>query len=1422
VAAWGVLSSTGQFDVNPALVSRFVPDSMTGLAGSGNTLYAYVPTGNSAFVLPMNCVSSNSPAISSLSVVNQGGTALSSGASVFLGDTVTITPTINPPPSLQPLTGFAWRFDYDFHAGVPYDDNGTGASPRLNAPDLSNGTPPSEITLVGPCDPQVGATTPATGVGCWNSVTTNSSFGGPDFGPTPLAGATRPLTLAFEAHNALGDAGAGLFTLNWTVPAIRLKSTQILTGGAVDATGSDGHPSLLSGGYLWYFGIDPSAPAGETLFVDPGCTGPTCAHAFFGSGTRNFNVWVSVPYSNGFTSPDCPGLPTACVPPTPLKVQVADVLPKFLVNGHSGPPIVVLLGSAMTITNQTTFGSVTGVSYAYGLCTDVTGAAPACQPSNTLGFSGSTGTITAPPATGSWYLFFRVNYNGGSFIDWQPSIPGVSNPKAFPISASNVIPQIHVFINGVDPCAPGFSCNPNEVDAFTGDTLTAWSYVGGTKDPQQPAISWSFPGASPSSGSVPAWAGAGFNDVGVNFSYGTGGSYTITMNGYGTPYSVSAVITQRTNPLSVTVAATPNPATVNTSVAFACHASGGSGSGYTYNWSNAFSATGPNTSHTFTAASTYTEQCTVTDSASHTAGAVVNVSVTSGGGGGTNCPNTDFHITVDGGPQFPPSFSVPAGHLVTFLPALNYATYVWSFGDGSPTATTQSATHSYATGGTYTASLTANGCTRSYSIVVTGGGGGGPAPACATVDFSILDESTTPPLPACGAFGCNAISGEALTFVPTASTTVTSWNFGDGSPTTSSNPGTHTYSGGGTFNVTLTAGSCTKVYALSISGPLALTGGFTEKYADNSTLAAASVASGKDIAFLATDTADTYTWDFGDGTAPVTGQTPTHSFFTLTGVANSTYTVTLSVTRGTGTSAQSASTSQLFTIIPPPAPPTWFVAGLAYLNGTIPGTLWQSDVTIFNPDPARSASYSVAFLDGRNPIDTSNISWISGVNLGPQQSISSPNILAGFFGKPLGSYGALIVRGDVAPVPPVITSRTFNTGDPTKGTFGLSVPSTQPASGLSPQTALSQQLLIGLRQDTTSYTNVGLMNLTTDWSHAQLTFFDQSASLLGQMNVDVPPYGVAQLSTPLTAAPPSGLGLPGPLDAFTVRVSILSGGALFPYATVIDRQSTDSIVVTASDHPSSTYRMPGIIRLAGVNNTVWRSRFYVNNPSTNPRSVSLSYSFIPCDATGCKGRVTGLQNDVVMQPGQTLWVDDFPAYWLGTVFGFAVSDTTAYQASYIDVAPSAGDPNQDPLLVLGETYNDQPTGPVGLQVPGFSAADAASATGANKRLLLGGLVSNDSFRTNVALFLQSGSTGSCTVHVLSPTGTELAHQDVAFNGATTFVQLNDSGLFAPIPGSKDRLTVVVDSFVGSPISGYATIVDNISGDATFVKAQPGP
>jgi len=576
------------------------------------------------------------------------------------------------------------------------------------------------------------------------------------------------------------------------------------------------------------------------------------------------------------------------------------------------------------------------------------------------------------------------------------------------------------------------------------------------------------------------------------------------------------------------------------------------------------------------------------------------------------------------------------------------------------------------------------------------------------------------------------------------------------------------------------------------------------------------VATGQNLVFQATGTGlETVDWTFGDGG---TGSgNPKWYTYTRAGTFTATATVN---------SNQACSKSYVFVVAGPSEPPKWFVAGLAYTPGAASGTVWQSDLTILNPHPTLSGTYSLAFLDGRDLVAPKDLVWKT-VTLGAQQSASASNVLGTFFGKSLGSYGAVIVRGDVAPVAPSITSRTYNNGDPGKGTFGLSVPVVQATGGVSQQSSPAQQLLIGLRDDasaeknTGAYTNIALVNLvSTDWSHAHLTFFDATGENLGAIPVDVPPYGVAQLSKPLTSA--GWLNKPGrPL--YRVQVTVDPGGAVYPYATVIDQASTDPIVVTPTEQPLNTYRIPGIVRLAGANNTVWRSRFVLHNPSTSARKVSVLYSYVPCDATGCGGRqLSSGPGDLSMAAGETKTWDDFPAAWLSAAGGESVSDSVSYGNSYIDVAPASGDPNQDPLLVLGETYNSQPTGPVGLQLSGFTDLDGGSKTSANKRLLLAGLASSDDFRTNVAFFLTSGKGGSFNFRVLSDTGVTLKTFGGNLTDSSPFIQFSDSDLFGGV-NKTEGMSIIVDSFDGSsPVAAYATIIDNTSGDATFVKAQPAP
>ena len=424
VAAWGSVAP-GVIDIPTSVTPGH---QMRGFAAAtGNLLYAYLPTGPTAWVIPMSCFSVNAPAVASMSVVDQAGVSLNNNDTVFLGDQVTITPIINPAPASQPLTGFLWNFDFDFHAGAPSEDNGAGASPRIKARD--NGAfgnpaaPPDQITVIGPCDFQMPGVSPSSGAGCWNSVTGNGAFGGPDFGAVPVAGSTKALSFALEANNILGSAGARLFTLTWKVPKAQLQSTQVLSGQPL-VSNSEGHPTAT--GFKWYFGDNPAALGLAA------CNGPSCIPTLDTKGTHSY--WLRASYANGFSTPDYAGAAMGTY-------TVTDFAPAFTVNGATSGPITAITNQNLTIANSSKRGSAITANYQYSFClsppcADNYGVWPAMtDPPAITGTPATTAPIPIPAVGGTYALKIKVNYTGGTA--YWPDPAGVTY---FPVNVLDVSP----------------------------------------------------------------------------------------------------------------------------------------------------------------------------------------------------------------------------------------------------------------------------------------------------------------------------------------------------------------------------------------------------------------------------------------------------------------------------------------------------------------------------------------------------------------------------------------------------------------------------------------------------------------------------------------------------------------------------------------------------------------------------------------------------------------------------------------------------------------------------------------------------------------------------------------------------------------------------------------------------------------------
>ncbi|WP_328806412.1 PKD domain-containing protein [Streptacidiphilus fuscans] len=157
-----------------------------------------------------------------------------------------------------------------------------------------------------------------------------------------------------------------------------------------------------------------------------------------------------------------------------------------------------------------------------------------------------------------------------------------------------------------------------------------------------------------------------------------------------------------------------------------------------------------------------------------------------------------------------------------------------------------------------------------------------------------------------------------------------SWNFGDGTTSTTQNP-SHTYSAAGTYTATLTvtdsaspantATSQVTTTVNAVGNPLAAT-------------ASATPTSGQvplNVAFTGTGTGGTpgytYSWNFGDGTTS-TSQNPSHSYSTA-----GTYTATLTVT-DSASPANTASSTVTITADPIAATAPGAPTGLKGTAGT--------------------------------------------------------------------------------------------------------------------------------------------------------------------------------------------------------------------------------------------------------------------------------------------------------------------------------------------------------------------------------------------------------------------------------------------------------------------------------------------------------
>ncbi|UYG18186.1 PKD domain-containing protein [Brachybacterium huguangmaarense] len=215
------------------------------------------------------------------------------------------------------------------------------------------------------------------------------------------------------------------------------------------------------------------------------------------------------------------------------------------------------------------------------------------------------------------------------------------------------------------------------------------------------------------------------------------------------------------------------------------------------------------------------------------------------------------------------------GHSIT--------SYAWNFGDSSAAGTGKTATHTYASAGTYPVTLTVtddSGMTSSVTNSVTVLAPNDPPTASFTSTASGLTAS---------------VDGTASSD-PDGSLVGYSWDWGDGTAAGTGMTMAHTYNEPGTYTITLTVtdnrgGTATKTRDVTVTHA-APTASFTAVADGLGVSADGSGSTASDGATL------TYAWDWGDDSTDGSGRTATHTY-----AAAGTYSIKLTVTDSMGSTA---------------------------------------------------------------------------------------------------------------------------------------------------------------------------------------------------------------------------------------------------------------------------------------------------------------------------------------------------------------------------------------------------------------------------------------------------------------------------------------------------------------------------------------
>lgn len=434
------------------------------------------------------------------------------------------------------------------------------------------------------------------------------------------------------------------------------------------------------------------------------------------------------------------------------------------------------------------------------------------------------------------------------------------------------------------------------------------------------------------------------------------------------------------------------------------------------------------------------------------------------------------------------------------------------------------------------------------------------------------------------------------------------------------------------------------------------------------------------------------------------------------------------------------------------------------------GTFFISDVRVFNRS-SREARVTLLFTPS-GADGTTRFAAVR-VAIAARQVVALDDIVRTIF-QTVGT-GQVEIVGDVEDL--TISSRNY-TRRPGGGTYGQFIPAvaTTAAAG-APALPL---LLAQLQSDAEYRSNIGFAEVAGAPGVVSVRVLDaQTGEELSTTSHAISAFGHAQFPV-------------GGAATMIAEVHVVEGDArVIAYGSVVDNRSGDPIYITARRAPvSARAEVAPVISGDGANQTRWRSDVWLTtvDPADAGKPIDVTYVDAPTQIrTTIVTTAPPLHRSLNAADVVRLFASNGS---IGTLRINVPAGVIATSRTW------TGD-------VSGGTY--------GQYIPFVPELEAAGIGAPAQQLLH--IESSDAYRTNLGLYEASGNPAVARVAVFDGAGTELARTDVPVM-PLQLVQLPLTAIVSR-PLFDARVTVDVVGGTGRVVA-YASIVDNVTGDPTYV------